>query len=153
MHKHICEIFPYQKSQRAQFNEQNVAKNVRQFRQLTALESGILLRHLQRTASWPLRMADRMLQFPDNTECKKYLFHVELLDIITTDSTPFLRLYAKDSDTMNRFYQPELSRSKPSGHYMYHQFNIHKFYVQPTHCIYVFCTDLRTKSDCFPIQH
>ena len=28
--------------------------------------------------------------------------------------------------------------SEPSGHYMYHQFNIHKFYVLPTHCIYVF---------------
>ena len=36
---------------------------------------------------------------------------------------------------------------------MYHQFNIHKFYVLPTHCIYVFCVDLRTNSDYFPIQH
>jgi hypothetical protein len=35
---------------------------------------------------------------------------------------------------------------KPSGHYMYHQFNIHKFYVLPTQCIYVFCVDLRTKT-------
>jgi len=42
---------------------------------------------------------------------------------------------------------------KPSGHYMYHQFNIHKFYVLPTQCIYVFCVDLRTNSDYFPIQH
>jgi len=25
------------------------------------------------------------------------------------------------------------------GHYMYHQFNIHKSYVQPTQCIYVLC--------------
>jgi hypothetical protein len=40
-----------------------------------------------------------------------------------------------------------------SGHYMYHQFNIHKFYVLPTECIYVFCVDLRTNSDYFPIQH
>jgi len=32
-------------------------------------------------------------------------------------------------------------------------FNIHKFYVLPTHCIYVFCVDLRTNSDYFPIQH
>jgi len=23
----------------------------------------------------------------------------------------------------------------PSGHYMYQQFNIHKFYVLPTHCL------------------
>ena len=28
-----------------------------------------------------------------------------------------------------------------------------KFYVLPTHCIYVFCVDLRTNSDYFPIQH
>jgi hypothetical protein len=26
-------------------------------------------------------------------------------------------------------------------------FNIHKFYVLPTQCIYVFCADLRTNSD------
>ena len=42
---------------------------------------------------------------------------------------------------------------KPSGHYMYHQFNIHKFYFLPTQCICVFCVDLRTNSDYFPIQH
>jgi len=36
---------------------------------------------------------------------------------------------------------------------MYHQFNIQQFYVLPTHCIYVFCVDLRTNSDYFPIQH
>jgi hypothetical protein len=42
---------------------------------------------------------------------------------------------------------------KLSGHYMYHQFNIQQFYVLPTHCIYVFCVDLRTNSDYFHIQH
>jgi hypothetical protein len=42
---------------------------------------------------------------------------------------------------------------KPSGNYMYHQFNIQQFYVLPTQCIYVFCVDLRTNSDYFPIQH
>ena len=36
---------------------------------------------------------------------------------------------------------------------MYRQFNIQQFYVLPTHCIYVFCVDLRTNSDYFPIQH
>ena len=35
---------------------------------------------------------------------------------------------------------------------MYHQFNIQQLYVLPTHCIYVFCVDLRTNSDYFPIQ-
>ena len=33
------------------------------------------------------------------------------------------------------------------------QFNIQQFYVLPTQCIYVFCVDLRTNSDYFPIQH
>ena len=40
-----------------------------------------------------------------------------------------------------------------SGHYMYRQFNIQKFHVLPTQCIYLFCVDLRTNSDYFPIQH
>ena len=39
-----------------------------------------------------------------------------------------------------------------SGHYMYRQCNIQQFYVLPTQCIYVFCVDLRTNSDYFPIQ-
>jgi len=42
---------------------------------------------------------------------------------------------------------------KPSGHYMYRQFNIQQFYVQPTQCICMFCVDLRTNSHYFPIQH
>jgi hypothetical protein len=42
---------------------------------------------------------------------------------------------------------------KPGGYFTYHQVNIHKFYVLPTQCIYVFCMDLRTNSDYFPIQH
>ena len=42
---------------------------------------------------------------------------------------------------------------KPSGHYMYLQFNIQQSYVLPTQCICVFCVDLRTNSDYFPIQH
>jgi len=41
---------------------------------------------------------------------------------------------------------------KPSGHYMYRQFNIQQFHVLPTQRIYVFCVDLRTNSDYFPIQ-
>ena len=36
---------------------------------------------------------------------------------------------------------------------MYQQFNIQQLYVLPTQCIYVFCVDLRTNSDYFPIQH
>ena len=41
---------------------------------------------------------------------------------------------------------------KPSGLYVYHQFNIQQFYVLLTQCICVFCVDLRTQSDYFPTQ-
>jgi len=41
---------------------------------------------------------------------------------------------------------------KPSGHYMYHQFNITQFHVLPTEYNYVFCVDLRTKSYYFPCE-
>ena len=50
-------------------------------------------------------------------------------------------------------YVPAFNPSEPSGYYVYHQFNTQKFYVLPTQCIYVFCVDLRTNSDYFPIQH
>jgi hypothetical protein len=33
------------------------------------------------------------------------------------------------------------------------RFNIQQFHVLPTQCICVFCVDLRTNSDYFPIQH
>ena len=42
---------------------------------------------------------------------------------------------------------------KSRGYCTYQQFNIHKFYVLPTQCIYVFCVDLRTNSDYFPKLH
>jgi len=40
-----------------------------------------------------------------------------------------------------------------NGFFMYRQFNIPKFYVQATQCIYLFCVDLRTNCDYFPIKH
>ena len=46
-----------------------------------------------------------------------------------------------------------IETSQPSGHYMYHQFNIKQFHVLSTQCIYVFCVDLRTNSDYFTVQH
>ena len=33
------------------------------------------------------------------------------------------------------------------------RFKTYKSYILPTQCIYVFCVDLRTNSDYFPIQH
>ena len=50
------------------------------------------------------------------------------------------------------FYNRDLT-PVASGYYMYRQFNIQQLYVLPTQCIYVFCVDLRTNSDYFPIQH
>ena len=64
-----------------------------------------------------------------------------------TDRTKVLRTRLKTSKAQWSIYVPY------SGHYMYRQFNIQQFYVLPTHCIYVFCVDLRTNSDYFPIQH
>jgi len=52
-----------------------------------------------------------------------------------------------------RYSQGEFANYEPSGNYMYRQFNIQQIYVLPTPCIYVFCLDLRTNSDYFPIQH
>ena len=42
---------------------------------------------------------------------------------------------------------------QPSGHYIYRQFNIQQFRVLSTQCIYMFSMDLRTNSDCCPVQH
>ena len=36
---------------------------------------------------------------------------------------------------------------------MYRQFNTQQFYILPTQFMYVFCMDIRTNSDYFPIQH
>jgi len=46
-----------------------------------------------------------------------------------------------------------LNAVKPSGYYMYRQFNIQKFYVLIPYIIYVLCVDLRTNSYYFHIQH
>ena len=42
---------------------------------------------------------------------------------------------------------------KSSGYYMYHRFKVNKLFFLPTQCIFLFCVDLRTNSDYFPIQH
>ena len=58
----------------------------------------------------------------------------------------------RSSATKKWFYSATAAH-QPSGHYMYHQFNIKQFYVLPTQCIYVFCVDLRTNSDYLTVQH
>jgi hypothetical protein len=56
-------------------------------------------------------------------------------------------------DLLSESPSTERNPLRPSGHYMYRQFNIQQFYVQPTQCIYVFCVDLRTNSNYFSRQH
>ena len=60
---------------------------------------------------------------------------------------------AEGAETLDKGDTALLYPLKPNGHYMYRQFNVRQLYVLPTHCIYVFCVDLRTNSDYFPIQH
>jgi hypothetical protein len=50
------------------------------------------------------------------------------------------------------FRIPVVSRLSPVARW-YRQFNIRQFYVLTIQCVYVFCVDLRTNSDYFPIQH
>jgi hypothetical protein len=51
------------------------------------------------------------------------------------------------------YVPPVVTICTASDHYMYRQFNVQQFHVVPTQRIYVFCVDLRTNSDYFPIQH
>ena len=63
---------------------------------------------------------------------------------------------------------PVVTICTDSGHYMYCQWSLYvppvvticttsltfkQFNVLPTQCVYVFCVDLRTKSDYFTVQH
>ena len=56
-------------------------------------------------------------------------------------------------DMVYELYHYKINTLSPSGYYMYRQFNIHNSTFCPHSCIYVFCVDLRTNSDYFPIQH
>jgi len=67
---------------------------------------------------------------------------------VSHDVTP-----AVDGRCLSLLGRGFFSPLKPSGHYTYHRFNNQQFCVLPTQCVYVFCVDLRTNSDYFPIQH
>jgi len=41
----------------------------------------------------------------------------------------------------------------PLSHVVASPITRYGFHVLPTQCIYVFCTDLRTNSDYFPVKH
>ena len=73
-----------------------------------------------------------------------------------TASRPWWLQSSRSPKWDRRFHMPSTDMSSPtqhSGHYTYHQFNIHQFYVLSTQFIYLFCADLKTNSDYFPIQH
>jgi hypothetical protein len=46
-----------------------------------------------------------------------------------------------------------MARLSPLVNWCNTRFKIHKVYVLPTQCIYVFCMDVKTNSDYFPMQH
>ena len=58
-------------------------------------------------------------------------------------------------------FKKNINILEPSGYYTYRtvvsklttRFYSQKFRFLSTRCIYVFCVDLRTNSDYFPIQH
>ena len=101
----------------------------------------------------PGRPCDRNLSTPDQTTFEFHMFYMHELAVcpkqivlwyITCSAASSLRCWI----TLTTF-----NPLKPGGHYMYHQFNIQQLYLLPTQCIYVFCVDLGTNSDYFPIQH
>jgi hypothetical protein len=63
-----------------------------------------------------------------------------------TLGTHFSRLLRHAWATLGLFFSPVTIRSTA-------RFSIRKFHFLDTQCIYVFCVDLRTNSDYFPIQH
>ena len=65
----------------------------------------------------------------------------------------FLCFVAQWSGRISRTAISCLQTPKPEITLCTTRFNIKKFYVLPTQCIFVMCMDLRTNSDYFPIQH
>ena len=78
------------------------------------------------------------------------LFKEEKKNLVRVYQTT--RHHTSDNNINNKTWS-NINLSKPKTYIMYHQFNIHKFYVLPTQCIYVFCVDLRTNSVYFSIQY
>ena len=81
-----------------------------------------------------------------------YVLHTQYIYVFCVDLRTN-RDYFSIQNLTGCFLYQRFNPLQPSGHYMYHQFNIQQFYVLPTQCIYVFCVDLRTNSDYFSIHH
>jgi len=104
---------------------------------------------LNHKASARLGFNSDSLQEPRSFIASQY--HVSSL-LATTSTVTLLRSTQSTIRITQCIYIP-IIRLKPSDNYVYHQFNTHKSYVLPTQRICVFCVDLRTNSDYFPIQH
>ena len=74
------------------------------------------------------------------------------IDLCHAQGTVLVTFLSGWLSTLKNFHI-NINLLKTTGHVMHLQFNIQNLYVLPTHCIYVFCVDLRTNSDYFPIQH
>ena len=56
---------------------------------------------------------------------------------------------------LNKYINSDYSLNllKPKTYFMYEQFLHSEILCLPTQCIYVFCMDLRTNNNYFPLQH
>ena len=90
-----------------------------------------------------------------NTAVHNVLGHNLWMSFLLPQHTGGKQLLAPKGDQVvhNRIILKYSFPLKYGGNYIYRQFNIQQFYVLPTQCIYVFCVDLRTNSDYFPIHH
>jgi hypothetical protein len=104
-----------------------------------------------------------LIQISYETEFKVNTYFVSKVDIRPLETQVMLSACNRVSEyleschihthTRQSYKIHWINHLKPSGHYMYRQFNIQQLHVLPTQCIYVFCVDLRTNSDYFPILH
>ena len=91
--------------------------------------------------------------------CNAVTFMGQLQGYTTALSSTLMSIQQTSNITVLQYALLSSSNSlQPSGHYMYRTVvtictTIQQFYVLPTQCIYVFCMNLRTNSDYFPIQH
>ena len=86
-----------------------------------------------------------MLNNDDSLQLRNCIEHYDMNVRATSDNCVLIMKAARQI-IMLTFKSPEVTICTT-------RVNIKNFHVLPTHCTYVFCMDLRTNSDYFPIQH